>query len=167
MGSVYAKFTLSHRNKIIFTAIYLFALTIYLFVGLRPSMADASGDIRLQIPDIQLAAPVLDVEKQGSTIPVPDRSVGAYHSSENKTLLVGHSSTVFHDLNQLNTGDTFTYDNQEYTITEMETMPKSAIKMATLLAPEAKPTLILMTCAGDPLGDQDYTHRLIITAIKD
>ena len=27
-------------------------------------------------------------------------------------------------------------------------------------------TLILMTCAGDPLPNQDATHRLLVTATK-
>ena len=36
--------------------------------------------------------------------------------------------------------------------------------MSQLLAPSDRPTLILMTCAGDPLPNQDATHRLIVTA---
>ena len=176
MGSVNAKFVL-HRHafshvaskltpKIIFTLIYLIALGLYLLVGLQPSPADASGDIRLQIPSIGLATPVDDIEKTGQILTAPARIAGAYHPSENKIFLIGHSSTVFHNLDQATTGDTITFDNAEYTITEMETRPKSDIAMTAILKPESEPTLILMTCAGDSLGNQDYTHRLIITAHK-
>ena len=46
----------------------------------------------------------------------------------------------------------------------METFKKSDIKMSNVLKAEEKDTLVLMTCAGTPVGDKDATHRLIVTA---
>jgi sortase (surface protein transpeptidase) len=36
--------------------------------------------------------------------------------------------------------------------------------MNELLSDAPEKTVIIMTCAGDPLPNQDATHRLIITA---
>jgi sortase (surface protein transpeptidase) len=36
--------------------------------------------------------------------------------------------------------------------------------MAEIVAETEKNTVVLMTCYGESLGGQDYSHRLIITA---
>mgnify|MGYP003312839861 CR=1 FL=1 len=41
---------------------------------------------------------------------------------------------------------------------------KSMINMAEILQEEDKDTLVLMTCAGEDLGNGDSTHRLLVTA---
>ena len=167
MGSVSAKFHLRHHNsaKILVTAVYLAILAIYLFIGFQPDLTEASADIRLSIPSIQLTTPVKDIQKDGATLTAPATIAGAYTPSDNKVFLIGHSSTIFQNLHQISIGDPITYDGRTYTVTQIETKAKADIAMTALLRPTDTPTLILMTCAGQPLGGQDYCHRLIVTAI--
>ena len=42
--------------------------------------------------------------------------------------------------------------------------PKAKIDMRDVLQAESNDTIVLMTCAGQDLGNKDATHRLIITA---
>lgn len=157
-----------HRKlygKILFTAIYCLALITYIAIGFKPS-ADAAADNRLFIPAISLQTPVKTVTKNGNKLDVPDEIAGVYNEKHNKTLIIGHATTVFKNLHELHPGNTFTFDQEEYTITEMVTVPKSSINMSDLLSAADEPTIIIMTCAGTPVSNTDTTHRLLITAVQ-
>ena len=54
--------------------------------------------------------------------------------------------------------------NELNKVESMITQEKSMISMREILAAEDEDTLILMTCAGEPLDNNDATHRLIVTA---
>lgn len=108
--------------------------------------------------------PVKPIEKVGTELEVPEQIAGSYSVHQNKTLIVGHSSTIFKNLKYLQLGDTITYSEKEYTITKIEEKLKQDISMAEVLKSETEDTLVLMTCAGDPVGNGDYTHRLIVIA---
>ena len=152
------------RARAIFLALYALLLGTYLYHGFQPYPVDASADIRLHIPEIHLSAPVNDVSKVDARIEVPEVIAGAYSENPYKTLLVGHSNTVFSRLGDLNIGDEITFDSQAYRITRIITEEKSQIDMSDILAPASTPTIILMTCTGAHIRGHDYTHRLIITA---
>ncbi|MBO7664904.1 sortase, partial [Candidatus Saccharibacteria bacterium] len=90
--------------------------------------------------------------------------VGSYTQAWNKTLLIGHASTVFADLNLVTVGETVKYDGKEYVISEIALFQKEAVEMDKVLAGAEKDTIIIMTCAGELYGT-DASHRLIVTAV--
>lgn len=152
--------------KLFLTFAYLLIVPIYIIVGLQPAIAaDPASDQALIIPSLNLRSPVQKLTRVGNTLPTPNYLPGSYREQPNKTLLIGHSTTIFQNLHQLQTGAQITFADQTYRVTRIVTTPKQLISMLSILAAAKRPTLILMTCAGDPLGHQDYTHRLIITAV--
>lgn len=151
--------------KMFLSSFFAIMLPIYIFIGLQPvPIANADSLPRLTISSIGLNTPVTTIELANRQLIAPDTIAGVYPSAENKLFIIGHSSTVFQKLDQVKVGDVFIYNNTTYQVKSLETLPKSDISMSQILQPEAEPTLIIMTCAGDPLPDQDATHRLIITA---
>lgn len=156
--------TFFHRLRLGFLAAYIFGIGIYLYYGLQPYRVDASAPIRLVVPSINLSTPVDNVTKTGHSLDVPEFIAGAYSENTNKTLLIGHSNTVFERLSDLKIGQRLTFDDQSYQITRIITAAKANISMPDILSPVSTPTVILMTCTGTHLGGHDYSHRLIITA---
>ena len=126
---------------------------------------NAANFSNLKAPTIQLSSPVQKVSLKNGELPVPDEIVGAFSVDSSKTLLLGHSSTVFHNLHRIKIGESIEYNHLVYRVTKIVTSKKSNINMGSILSPAKLPTLVLMTCAGKPLNDnQDYSHRLIVTA---
>ena len=121
----------------------------------------------LVIPSINLTSGVTKLHLKDRKLNTPDTIVGSYSNHANKTFLIGHSSTVFRDLYQANVGDNISYNNTDYRIVNMEVFKKSDISMTEILKAEEKDTIVLMTCAGEPVGERDATHRLIVTAVKE
>lgn len=153
--------------KMFLGSFFAIMLPIYLFIGLQPvPAANADGLPHLSIPSIALDTPVVSIELNNRELIAPDTIAGIYASSNNKLFVIGHSSTVFQKLNQIKIDDIFTYNNTAYRVKQLETLPKSDISMTKILQPETMPTLIIMTCAGTPLPNQDATHRLIVTATQ-
>ena len=161
-------FLWSNRQISIATAILLAVLIpVYLFIGLQPSLpVNAANLPQLNINSINLNIPVEPLTLNNHQLDVPANIAGSYSQNEHKTLLVGHSSTAFRKLNQLKLGQTIKYNDSAYIITEITTLPKSEVNMTQILSKKPQDTLILMTCAGESLPNQDATHRLIITAIQ-
>ena len=150
---------------------YLVAIPVYFYFGLQPSSRNAAAaeeaktaTSSLSIPSLGLETPLADVALDGRKLTAPSYIAGRYSPSKNKTLIMGHSSTIFQTLHQISLGAEIFYENQTYTVVNTTTLEKAAISMNEVLKPETTPTLILMTCAGSPLENQDYTHRLIVTA---
>ena len=151
--------------KIVTVLFFCIALPVYLYIGFQPYMpADAASYPSLSISSIGLSVPVEPLELKDRQLNVPDMIVGSYGPNINKTLLVGHSSTVFEELDQLRVDQEINYNDSVYRVTEIKVLRKEEISMTEILSGASVDTIILMTCAGDSLPNQDATHRLIITA---
>lgn len=154
--------------------VYFLGAIAFIYFGLQPANTPeevyaaeaATADTELNIPALSLNLPVSKVTRIGSDLQIPEQIVGSYSLYENKTLLMGHSSTAFKDLKNLELNQELSYADKTYVVTNIEIKEKTAISMKELLQPEEKDTIVLMTCAGEPIKDsvQDYTHRLLITA---
>lgn len=153
------------RLRFVITTLYAVFFAVYIFIGLQPAEAksyDISGN--LKIPEIALDIGVTTLELNERKLETPDTIVGSYSRNPNKTLLIAHSTTAFKNLKNLAIGAEITYNDKTYRVIDEKTYEKSEINMTKLLKTAEKDTLILMTCAGEPIGKLDATHRLIVTA---
>lgn len=150
-----------------FTILYIVAFFAYVIVGLQPAEAknyEISGQV--VIPSIKLSSDVTTLELVDHKLDTPDAIVGSYSKYSSKIFLVGHSSTVFKNLKNVKLNDYIYYNGASYRIRQIETLAKSDINMNGLLMPAKEQTIVIMTCAGERLGEKDATHRLIVTAVK-
>ena len=148
-------------------AVLLFKVcfAVYLIIGLTPAEATRHEvSAALEIPAIGLNSEVTSLSLENHQLNTPDKIVGSYSRAENKTLLIGHSSTVFSDLDKVTVGDIIVYNNSEYLVKDITVERKEDISMKKLLSRADTDTLIIMTCAGTYLENSDATHRLLITA---
>lgn len=152
--------------RIIFVSLYFLCFAAYIIYGLQPAEA-AHYEIasQLAIPSISLETGVTKVEVNNGKLDTPDTIAGSYTRTENKTLLIGHSTTVFQDLNHVNLGDEITYDGKVYKVVKLEFKEKSRVDMTEILKREEKDTIVIMTCAGELLDGGDATHRFMVTAV--
>ena len=153
--------------KYLFVAVYFACFAIYLAFGF--GFVEATDYViagKVIIPSIGLESDVAALSLENGKLETPDTIVGSYNKYNNKTLLIGHSSTVFDSLNDVSGGDYVLYDNQTYQIISISLIKKDDISMNNLLRGSSRDTLILMTCAGEQVGEKDATHRLIVTAIR-
>lgn len=144
---------------------YFSSLFVYVIFGFMPAGAknyDISG--KVSIPAINMFSEVTSLELEGRKLETPDYIVGSYSNAENKTLLIGHRSTIFNKLDEVMIGDSIWFNGQEYIVSDSEIYEKANINMDQLLAREDENTLVVMTCAGKYLDTSDATHRLIVTA---
>ena len=164
-----------HRQKVfsLLMAFYSVFIPSFLYFGLTEvsssatyAAESATASESLKIPALDLSAPVTVIQKQGADLISPDQIAGVYHSAQNKSFIIGHSSTIFKDLKNLKEDNEIIYNNAAYKITSIRTLAKSEISMPEILKPEDTPTVVLMTCAGTSLGGHDYSHRIIVTATK-
>lgn len=135
------------------------------FINSVVSNTNASTVDQLVINGIHLNTPVENIELKDSQLIAPEKIAGAYKASSNKTLLIGHSTTVFKNLDQISSDMTIEYNGKTYSITDIALLKKEAINMFDLTHSAKEDTIVLMTCAGNALGNQDFTHRLIVTAV--
>lgn len=151
--------------RVFVTGFFLIMVPVYLYIGFQPvASIEALSYPTLDFPALKLSTPVAALELTDHQLVAPSTIAGSYSRSENKIFIIGHSSTVFKKLDQATLDMDFIYNNVKYRIVNIETLEKSAINMQEILAPAELPTIIIMTCAGEPLPNQDATHRLIITA---
>lgn len=151
----------------LFIVLYAVVFAVYLIIGLQPAEArDYEISTELSIPSIGLISDVTKLSLNGSKLDTPDTIVGSYSEADNKTLLIGHSTTVFTNLQNIKVGDIVTYDYTEYEVRKITTLAKDDISMGVILAPSEKETIIIMTCAGELYNSGDASHRLIVTAEK-
>ena len=155
---------LNLRN--IFISAYVLFFASYLVIGIQPAeAAEYEISATLKIPSISLESDVTTLLLDNHRLATPESIVGSF-SRNQTTLLIGHSSSVFQNLSQAQINDIIYYNGSAYLITTVETKPKNEINIDQLLLSDDA-TLILMTCAGEDLGNGDATHRLIITAKKE
>lgn len=153
--------------RVFMAAFFAILLPIYLYIGFRPVSSLVLEDYpTLDIPSINLTTPVAEIHLENRELIAPATIAGVYHANPNKIFIIGHSSTVFKNLHELNIGENFVYDTKTYTVSSTITLEKSAIIMSNLLSETPEETIVIMTCAGDPLPNQDATHRFIVTATR-
>ena len=151
-----------------FWAFYAGLFLIYIVVGLQPvRVVDYEIIGTIKIPSINLISDVTGLQLEEHRLNTPDSIVGSFSKAKNKTLLIGHSTTVFQDLEEIKLKDTIEYNAKTYRVYKIETKAKQNINMSDLLETSSNDTVVLMTCAGELLGNGDATHRLIITAVED
>ena len=160
------------RIKLGLAIFYALAIPAFIIIGLQP--ADISAEVRateaaqaeeyLTISSLNFGTPVRRIELVRNTLNTPEYIAGAYHAYTNKTLIIGHMLTVFEDLHKIDLNARIDYEDGTYLVTEVKTLKKEDISMSEVLKDEDEPTIIIMTCAGEPLSGLDYTHRLIVTA---
>lgn len=145
--------------------IYIVAFLVYLVIGLTPAdAAHYAVDSRLSIPSIGLESDVTALKLENHKLNTPDTIVGSFGWDENRTLLIGHSSTVFYNLKDLQVGESIIYNEKSYYVVDAVMVQKEDIVMEDLLDGDEFDTVVIMTCAGEDLGGGDSTHRLIVTA---
>lgn len=156
----------------LFWALYAILAIVYIVIGLQPvnsqygSVAAGVEERKpLSIPAVELSTEIIPLALDNNRLIAPERMAGSYSSHPSKTLIIGHSSTVFANLHQIRTGSEILYNDKKYLVAEVNIVEKSEISMNKILAPSDVDAIILMTCAGDSLGGQDYTHRLIVEAV--
>ena len=176
MGSVIPRVR-RRRTKLpyllIFAAYAVFTFA-FITIGLQPVRSaeaayaeeSSTADATLVIDAIGLSAPVTQSSLSNNNLSVPEQIAASYSNSPNKTLIFGHSSSVFQNLKNIQLSDTIFYNEKTYQVTDITEVKKTEISMADILAPSDTDTIVLMTCSGEkiPNTDGDHTHRLIVTA---
>ena len=157
---------LDPRN--VFVGVVVLITVIYFTVGLSPAEAtNYEITSQLSIPSIGLTSDVTRLKLENKRLETPDTIVGSYSQAENKTLLIGHSTTVFNELEKIKSGDEITYEQKKYRVVNIEVLAKAEISMNKILKPAEKDTIMIMTCAGELYDGGDASHRLIIEAVAD
>ena len=83
-------------SRIIFVVLYFVLFILYSVLAFR--VAGASEYMvsnHLVVPSINLVSDVTTLSLENNKLNTPDSIVGSYSSVDSKTLLIGHSSTVF------------------------------------------------------------------------
>ncbi len=155
----------SKRVKAVITAIYAVFFSVYLYIGFQPAEAvsyESSGI--LSIPSINLTSEVAKLELTDHQLVTPQTIPGSYYKWKSKVLIIGHSPTIFTDLESVKIGEKIEYKDEKYIIYDIKTLPKEAVDMEEILKQSPQKTIISMTCAGEPIGNLDATHRLLVYA---
>ena len=151
--------------RVVIVGLYIFVFLAYLLVGFMPAGAtNYEISTQLSIPSAGIYSDVTKLSLENHELKTPDTIVGSFSRSDNKTLLIGHSSTVFENLGLAKVGDEIVYNSNIYYIYNIYTIDKSEVDMQQVLREAERDTLVLMTCAGEPIGETDATKRLIIEA---
>ena len=152
--------------RVFFGKLYFILAVAFLAIGFLPAEAATEYEIlgKLEIPIIGLTTEVAKLELDNGELKTPKDIAGVFSQRENKTLIIGHASTVFDGLDGVSIGDYIIYGEKEYVVVKKEIILKEEIRMSRILKGENVDTLVIMTCAGEDLGDGDATHRLMLTA---
>lgn len=155
-------------RRVWFTVFTVAVTIIYIVTGLQSAEAvNYQISTVLSIPAIELSSDVTELSLNGRKLDTPDTIVGSFSQAENKTLLIGHSTTAFTKLHLTKLGDVIYYNDGAYRTVEILKLPSGQISMDKVLAGAEKETLILMTCAGTLYDDGDASHRLMVVAVKE
>lgn len=153
--------------KKLFLVFYCTFFLTYLIIDLQSAEAfEESYDENLSIPSISLETHVKKLELVDHKLETPNKIAGSFSQHQNKTLLIGHSTTVFQNLKNIQLGDDIYYNDNIYRVISSEVFEKQDIDMERILSEAKNDTLVIMTCAGELLDGGDATHRLIVEAVK-
>ena len=97
----------------VFVVFYVLCFLVYLAFGLQP--AEASQEFfsqKLEIPSINLETPVAELELVDRELETPDKIAGSFSIHKNKTLIIGHSTTVFEKLKDVRMSDILYYNDK-------------------------------------------------------
>ncbi len=155
------KFDYQTVMAIICFAIFTFCMLKY-FEPVEAISYEVSGNV--SIPAIGLTSDGTKIKMEKGRLNTPATIVGSFKRYDNKTLLIGHSSTAFSGLENARIGQEIEYNGHIYNIYSIELAARDAVDMDQLLVNEDVDTLVLMTCAGKSYGNGDASHRLIIYA---
>lgn len=145
--------------------LYSMFFVVYLIFGLTPAEATQYETAKkLAIPAIGLQSDVTDLKLENYALKTPDTIVGSFAGAENNTLLIGHSSGIFENLNLLKVDDEIIYDEKLYVVKEIGILEKKDVDMSEILSSREVDTIAIMTCAGEDYGNGDASHRLIVKA---
>ena len=144
-------------------AIFTFCMLKY-FEPVQAIEYDISGS--LSVPQIGLYTDVTTLKLEKGKLNTPNTIAGSFTRYEGRTLLIGHSSTVFKVLDDIQIGQEVDYNDSSYIVEKIELLEKQDIDMDKLLLPDDKNSLVLMTCAGELYANGDASHRLIIFAYR-
>lgn len=142
------------------------AFVAYIIYGLQPADAVKGATTMLNIPSINLSSDVIELNLDGNHLNTPSDTVGSFARNQNTMLLIGHSSSVFKNLNQVQLNAELSYNGESYKVIAKEIIPKERIKMNELLRDSNRKIIKIMTCCGDVYENGDASHRLIITALS-
>ncbi len=155
-------------RRVWFTVFAVVLTIVYIVVGLQSAEAvNYQISTVLSIPAIELESDVTELSLNGRKLDTPDTIVGSFSQNEHKTLLIGHSTTVFTELYRTKLGDEIYYNDETYRTVEILKLPRGQILMDKVLAAAERETLILMTCAGELYNNGDASHRLMVVAVKE
>lgn len=153
--------------KQLFIGAFIIVFAIYFIIGFQPAEAtiDYPVTATVEIPDIGLSSNVASLKLENNELHTPDFIVGSFQR-KNKTLLIGHSSTIFQNLHKISENSKIFYNGKTYQVKSRTIIDKNFIDMTDLLfsADDSPETLVLMTCIGQKLNNNSSTHRLIIYA---
>ena len=131
--------------RAVLMGLYTIVFGAYVIWGLQPAEAAQSYEIsaELNIPSISLVSGVTTLQIENHGLKTPDTIVGSFSLTENRTLLIGHSSTVFQNLNKTRLGDEIIYDGNKYIVEKIEVLEKADVDMSKILSPAEKDTLMI------------------------
>ena len=148
------------------TCSYLLIFAAYLAFGFLPTRTAVALQGRLQIGRIGLDTVVVSATLDDNGLVTPDEIPATYSRSPNRTLIYGHSSTVFENLYLLNIGDEISYNGKVYVINDVSVLEKDDVNMNKVLAGSGRDSIVLMTCAGELYNNGGASHRLLINAVE-
>lgn len=137
---------------------------VYIWFGLQPAEAAHTRRPSLSIPALGIESDVVETEIINGKLEVPSTLAASYSRNENKTLIYGHSTSVFEKLDNINIGDAIVYNDRTYHVTDITVVKKEDINMYEILSYEDEETIVLMTCDGELYDGGGASHRLIVTA---
>lgn len=144
--------------------VWAVAFLAYLGIGLTPVAASEYEMVgTLEIPAIGIKSEVAEIQLVNGELATPETIVGEFARNGEKTLLVGHKTGVFAQLDEIRTGNEIFLAGKAYRVIGVETLKKDEIRMSRLLAGD-EDELVLMTCAGEIFANGDATERLIVEA---
>ena len=143
---------------------FVLVFGIYIWFGLQPAEAARTISSSINIPALSINSDVIETEMTDGKLKVPATLAASYSRNNNKTLIYGHSTSVFKNLDGIKIDDIIIYNDKEYHVTNVRTLKKDEINMYEVLSYEEKDTIIIMTCDGELYENGDASHRLIVTA---